>query len=158
MRLARARWGLRTRSRPPPSPAHPPPLRQHLATPPPCAVTASPGLRPQPRAPPAGFPSSVRASGLAGPSQYTFQIVASNSVGSSPGAITNAVTPTGSTSTYFTTVHGDSPTAYWRLDDPSGSAASDSSGNGHDGTYNGSITHSPTSPTPSAPDTALSVT
>jgi hypothetical protein len=42
---------------------------------------------------------------------------------------------------YFTEVAMDSPQAYWRLDEPTGSTtAHDASGNGHDGAYMGGIT------------------
>jgi len=39
---------------------------------------------------------------------------------------------------YASEVLADSPTAYWRLDETSGSTAADSSGNGNTGTYTGS--------------------
>jgi hypothetical protein len=41
---------------------------------------------------------------------------------------------------YVDEVLADSPLAYWRLGEPSGATAADSSGNGHDGTYEGSPT------------------
>lgn len=42
--------------------------------------------------------------------------------------------------TYAATVLADSPVAYWRLEDPSGTTMTDSSGNGSNGTYVGSPT------------------
>ncbi len=42
--------------------------------------------------------------------------------------------------TYSTAVLADSPLAYWRLGESSGTAAADASGNGHVGTYTGSFT------------------
>jgi RHS repeat-associated protein len=120
-------------------------------------VTAYLGTQAENRVSTGASATSVTVSGLVGASQYTFQIVASNSVGASPAATTNAVTPTGSTSTYFTTVRGDNPIAYWRLDDPSGTVAADSSGNGHDATYTGGITYSATSLIPSDADPAVTL-
>src|SRR5579864_2195660 len=120
-------------------------------------VTAYLGTQAENRVNTGASTTSVTVSGLVGSSQYTFQIVANNSFGPSPAATTNAVTPTGSTSTYFATVRGDNPTTYWRLDDPSGSIASDSSGNGHDGTYNGGITYSATTLIPSDADPAVTL-
>jgi len=43
-------------------------------------------------------------------------------------------------SAYAAAVLADSPIAYWRLGESSGTVANDSSGNGHNGTYNGSPT------------------
>ncbi|HEY1119879.1 MAG TPA: LamG-like jellyroll fold domain-containing protein [Acidimicrobiales bacterium] len=40
--------------------------------------------------------------------------------------------------TYASEVLADSPVGYWKLDETSGTTAADSSGNGRDGTYNGS--------------------
>ena len=37
--------------------------------------------------------------------------------------------------TYASTVLADSPVAYWRLSETSGTSAADSSGNSHGGTY-----------------------
>jgi hypothetical protein len=44
------------------------------------------------------------------------------------------------TVTYANTVLGDSPVAYWRLGETSGTTAGDSTGNGHTGTYAGGYT------------------
>lgn len=93
--------------------------------------------------------------GLLGQTAYTFQVTATNSYGASPAGISTAVTPTGAGSTYESTVAGDSPSAYWRLDDPSGTIATDTTGNGNDGIYNGTITPSQTGLIPSDPDSAV---
>lgn len=42
--------------------------------------------------------------------------------------------------TYKSAVLADAPTAYWRLDEPSGTTAADSSGNAHTGTITGTVT------------------
>ncbi|HEV3260444.1 MAG TPA: hypothetical protein VG013_26550, partial [Gemmataceae bacterium] len=41
---------------------------------------------------------------------------------------------------YMQTVLADNPAGYWRLGEASGTTASDSSGNGHNGTYMGGVT------------------
>lgn len=46
----------------------------------------------------------------------------------------------GASATLDTTILADTPTAYWKLDDPSGTTAADSSGNGYNLTYSGSYT------------------
>jgi hypothetical protein len=48
--------------------------------------------------------------------------------------------------TYMQTVLADSPTLYWQLNETSGTTAHDSSGNGYNGTYNGSIVLGKTGP------------
>lgn len=97
--------------------------------------------------------TQVTMYGLQGQTAYTFQVTASNSYGSSPAGVSGAVTPTGAGSTYESTVAGDSPSAYWRLDNPSGLIATDTTG-GYDGTYNGSVSLSQTGLIPSDPDPA----
>src|SRR6478609_8595556 len=42
-------------------------------------------------------------------------------------------------SLYSSTILSDSPLAYWRLGELSGSSAADASGNAHTGTYTGSV-------------------
>jgi RHS repeat-associated protein len=79
--------------------------------------------------------TSVTISGLQGGSAYTFTVVTSNGFGPSPTATSNAVTPTGNASTYASTVLSDSPSIYYRLGDPSGALAVDSSGNGRNANY-----------------------
>ena len=46
----------------------------------------------------------------------------------------------GAPATYASTVLADSPVAYWRLGEASGSSAADSSGNGNGGSYAGGVT------------------
>ena len=53
---------------------------------------------------------------------------------------TMTLAPTVAPSMYATTVEGDHPVAYWRLDETSGTTAHDATGNGHDGTINGGVT------------------
>ncbi len=89
----------------------------------------------------AGSITSATLSGLQGGAAYTFQVNAINTFGSSPAsAATTAVTPTGSSSTYASTVLGNAPAVYYRLGDPSGTIAADSSGSSGSGTYTGSVT------------------
>jgi Concanavalin A-like lectin/glucanases superfamily/Fibronectin type III domain len=87
-----------------------------------------------------GSSTSVTVSGLQSGVSYTFQVSASNPIGTGPAGTSNAVTPTGTASTYASTVLGDGPIAYYRLDDPSGTIAADSSGSGNAGRYAGGDT------------------
>ena len=93
--------------------------------------------------------TSATLTGIAGGS-YTFTIVAQSSCGNSAAATTPAATVTGS-STYASTVISDSPAAYFRLGEPTGTTmAADSSGHGLVGTYNtGGITLGSTGALPS---------
>lgn len=54
---------------------------------------------------------------------------------------TTSPAPAPVTSSYADAVRADGPIGYWRLGDPAGSAAADSSGNGRTGTYSGGVTH-----------------
>jgi hypothetical protein len=87
-----------------------------------------------------GTSTSATISGLQGGTSYTFQVSATNSIGAGPGGTSNAVTPTGPASTYASTVLADGPAAYYRLDDPSGTIAADSSSLGNAGRYAGGFT------------------
>jgi hypothetical protein len=51
---------------------------------------------------------------------------------------------------YPSVVAVDTPLAYWRLEEPSGTTAADSSGNSHPGTYTGTVTLGATGPIPSS--------
>jgi RHS repeat-associated protein len=90
-------------------------------------------------------PTAVAAtiSGLKGGTAYTIQVVAINSYGTSPAAISSPFTPTGSATTYASTVLADGAIAYYRMSD-TGTAAADSSGNGSSGSYTGTYTHGTT--------------
>jgi RHS repeat-associated protein len=88
--------------------------------------------------------TSVTIAGLSGGSPgtaYTFTVVAAN--GSGPGAASaasNAVTVTGSSYPYAGTVLADSPAAYWRFGEASGTTATDLTGHGLNGSYAGGFT------------------
>jgi hypothetical protein len=57
-----------------------------------------------------------------------------------PGAASAASPSAAATSRYADAVRADGPAAYWRLGEPSGNTATDSSGNGRAGTYSGTLT------------------
>src|SRR5205823_4351657 len=89
----------------------------------------------------AGNIVAANLTGLTGGTNYTFSVVGLNNFGIGTASADSAVvTPSGSGMTYSSTVLGDSPWAYYRLGDPSGSLAADSSGNGHHANYDGSYT------------------
>lgn len=88
----------------------------------------------------AGTSAAATIYGLRAGLPYTVQVRAINSNGTGPAAISNGVTPTGAGSTYASTVLGDGPNLYYRLGDPSGTIAPDSSGNGNTGGYFGGAT------------------
>ena len=79
--------------------------------------------------------TSVTLSGLRGGVAYTFHVVPQNSFGIGAAATSTTVSPTGSATTYASTVEGDGPLVYYRLDDPSGEVAADSSGHGRTALY-----------------------
>ncbi|MEA2635502.1 MAG: hypothetical protein QOH92_2269 [Chloroflexota bacterium] len=104
-------------------------------------VTSLIGSTPQNSQGVVGTATIATMTGLKGGTAYTFQVNAVNSYGASPpSSPSSAVTPSGNSSTYASTVIADGPTAYYRLGEPSGTAAADSSGNGRLGTYTGSTT------------------
>jgi len=82
---------------------------------------------------------SATISGLKN-SAYTFAVAANSAVGYGPSGASSAVTPTGASSTYASTVIADAPSVFWRLGDPTGTLAADSSGNSQVGTYTGTTT------------------
>jgi hypothetical protein len=87
-----------------------------------------------------GSSTTATIYGLQGGVAYTIQVQAVNSRGTSAAATSNAVTPTGAATTYASTVIGDGPVLYYRMSDPSGSIAPDSSGNDNAGGYAGGFT------------------
>ena len=76
----------------------------------------------------AGSATSATLKGLKGGTSYTFQVHGISPFGSGSVGTSSAHTPTGSTTTYASTILGDSPAFYYRLDD-SGPLITDSTGN-----------------------------
>ena len=96
--------------------------------------------------------------GLQGGTSYKFKVQAINSHGYGTAATTAAVTPTGATTTYASTVLADGPAVYYRLGDTTTGPGSmtDSSGHGDDGYYNaGKVTLGVTGAISGDPDTAV---
>lgn len=92
-----------------------------------------------------GVQTSATVTGLRGGLPYTAQTRAVNRFGIGPASARSAaVTPTGATTTYASTVIADAPNAYWRLGDASGSLIADSSGHGNYGLQSGSVTRGST--------------
>src|SRR6266851_4428183 len=83
--------------------------------------------------------TSVTMSGLQGATAYTFQVQAANNFGVGAAGTSAAVTPSGAATTYASTVQGDAPLYYYRLDDSSALIA-DSSGNGRVANASGAYT------------------
>ena len=126
-------------------------------------VTAYAGSTPVNSTAVAASATSVVLSGLKGSTSYTFQVAGRNGFGTGTAGISSAVSPTGSASTYASTVLSDNPAVYYRLDDGVNVAA-DSSGNGHTAYYNVDNDDGSSSPggsagaLPTDPDTATSFT
>jgi Concanavalin A-like lectin/glucanases superfamily/Fibronectin type III domain len=100
--------------------------------------------------------SSTSVTGLAGSTAYTFQIEALNEYGAGPAATTNSVTPTGTASTYVSTVLSDNPSVFYRLADTDSHAMADSSGNGATGIYTAQATLGHSGPLTTDPASAIS--
>ena len=71
--------------------------------------------------------TSATLTGLKGGTAYTFEVFAVNAFGFGAAGMSSSHTPTGGSTTYASTILGDSPAAYYRLDD-SGPVIADSSG------------------------------
>jgi hypothetical protein len=82
-----------------------------------------------------GKKTAVRMTGLSGGTGYAFRVVASNAYGDGPAASSGVVTPSGSATTYASSVLASGPVAYYRLGEGSGQTAADSSGRGQLGAY-----------------------
>jgi Concanavalin A-like lectin/glucanases superfamily/Fibronectin type III domain len=104
-----------------------------------------------------GTATSVTMGGLGGGTPVEFSVAAESVCGTGPTGASNAVTPSGSASTYVTATYANHPSAYYRLSDTGGSVMADSSGNGADGQYNpgGSYTFGEPGAIPSDPDASL---
>jgi large repetitive protein len=98
-------------------------------------VTALAGGTPANAVSVAASATGTLMTGLAGGTAYTFEIQALNEYGAGPAATTAAVTPTGSASTYASTVLSEDPSVFYRLGDADLGAMADSSGNGATGQY-----------------------
>jgi hypothetical protein len=99
--------------------------------------------------------SSTTITGLDGGTAYTFRVQAINEYGAGTAATTSAVTPTGSASTYDSTVLSAKPSVFYRLADTDSGAMADSSGNGATGVYTAQATLGQSGPL--ASDTATSI-
>ena len=82
-----------------------------------------------------GSATTATLTGLAGGTAATFSVVAENECGTGPAATSAAVTPTGAASTYLGSVLASTPSALYRLAEPSGTVMADSSGHDADGFY-----------------------
>jgi len=101
--------------------------------------------------------TSVTMTGLPGGTSYTFQVQAMNNFGLGSAGTSAAVTPSGSATTYASTVQGDSPAYYYRLDDTSAMVA-DSSGNGRLAYASGGYTQGAAGALANDNDAALTLT
>ncbi len=87
-----------------------------------------------------GSQTSATLYGLKGGTSYTFKVVALDTYGAGAAGTASAVSPTGSAITFAAAVLADTPSAYYRLGETSGSLAADSSGNGILADYNSATT------------------
>jgi hypothetical protein len=71
-------------------------------------------------------------------------------------SITNTATQS-PTDTYGQAVFNDGPSVYWPLDDATGPAAADASGNGDTGNYEGGVTYGPPSPVEGSSGTGITL-
>ena len=105
---------------------------------------------------------TFRDSGLTAGTSYSYYVTASdpdgNTVRSASATITTPTTrPTATppTDAYGKAVYADGPTAYWRLDDTSGSTAADASDYRNTGSYTGGYTRGVSSPVTGATGKAV---
>ena len=94
--------------------------------------------------------SNATLTGLSGGLSYTLQVSAFNGILGVAG-VSNAVSPTGPSTTYASTVLADGAMAYYRFDDTFGTLA-DSSGNGRDGSYVGNYSQAQSGALPNDSD------
>jgi hypothetical protein len=100
--------------------------------------------------------TGTTVTGLAGGSSYTFEVQALDEYGAGAPASTTVVTPTGSASTYASTVLSLGPSVFYRLGDSTPAAMADSSGHAATGVYNASVaTFGQTGPLSSDPSTSV---
>jgi hypothetical protein len=106
-----------------------------------------------------GTALTATLTGLAGGSAATFSVIAESSCGAGPAGTSSPATPTGVATTYVGTVLGNSPAAFYRLDEPAGATVmADSSGNAADGAYSGQETLGTSAPLASDPATSAGYT
>jgi hypothetical protein len=103
----------------------------YLVTAVPSAGTAGPAMAVD------GAATSATLRGLIGGASYQVRVYARNGFGAGLTAASPSVSATGPSSNYVSTVRADGPSLYYRLDEPSGAVAADSSGNAQDATYGG---------------------
>ena len=90
----------------------------------------------------AGNATTATIYGVAGGLSDTVSVYGYNQFGSGATATSNATTPSGPSPTYASTVEGDNPSLYWRLNEAVSSyggnalLAADASGHGNVGVYN----------------------
>ena len=89
---------------------------------------------------PAGVVGSFQVNIAAAAPQASLAAVADVTASSSPATLQVTYTAPAATTSYASTVLSDSPLAYYRLGEASGTAAADGSGNGHAGSYSGAVT------------------
>ena len=77
--------------------------------------------------------------------QYSVRVTAVNPYTTNQSATSGAVTVTGTATTYASTALADAPSVYYRMTDPNGNYAADSSGNGRTAGYLGAA-HQPATP------------
>jgi hypothetical protein len=101
--------------------------------------------------------TTAKLTGLVGATAYKFNIQALNNYGAGTATETTAVTPTGTPTTYASTVLADKPSVFYRLADSTTVAMADSSGHGVTGLYNApNVTQGVAGPLVSDPATGIS--